>query len=131
MFIVKGLEKILADKDVKRSHLAQLRKACETALGNTEFDVDERFYLLCINWSMCLTVEDIQEELKNEEAEKSTNNTSAALPIPRNYSGSIINAEKHYLPFELACQCSVPRVVVIALDCLQVIFFLYTQIVFW
>ena len=33
MFIVKGLEKILADKDVKRSHLAQLRKACETALG--------------------------------------------------------------------------------------------------
>lgn len=33
MFIIKGLEKILADKDVKRSHLAQLRKACETALG--------------------------------------------------------------------------------------------------
>lgn len=33
MFIVKGLEKILADKEVKRSHLAQLRKACETALG--------------------------------------------------------------------------------------------------
>ena len=33
MFIVKGLEKILADRDVKRSHLAQLRKACETALG--------------------------------------------------------------------------------------------------
>lgn len=33
MFIVKGLEKILADRDVKKSHLAQLRKACETALG--------------------------------------------------------------------------------------------------
>jgi hypothetical protein len=33
MFSVKGLEKILADKEVKRSHLAQLRKACETALG--------------------------------------------------------------------------------------------------
>lgn len=33
MFIVKGLEKILADRDLKRSHLAQLRKACETALG--------------------------------------------------------------------------------------------------
>ncbi|XP_059351895.1 brefeldin A-inhibited guanine nucleotide-exchange protein 2-like isoform X2 [Daphnia carinata] len=95
MFIVKGLEKILADKDVKRSHLAQLRKACETAL------------------------EDIQEELKHEETEKSTGSTSAALPLPRNYSANVINAEKHYLPFELACQCSVPRVVVIALDCLQ------------
>ena len=35
MFIVKGLEKILADKEVKRSHLAQLRKACETALGKS------------------------------------------------------------------------------------------------
>ena len=34
MFIIKALEKILADKEVKRSHLAQLRKSCETALGN-------------------------------------------------------------------------------------------------
>lgn len=33
MFIIKGLEKILVDKEVKRSHLAQLRKACECALG--------------------------------------------------------------------------------------------------
>jgi brefeldin A-inhibited guanine nucleotide-exchange protein len=64
--------------------------------------------------------EDIQEELKHEENEKSSNSTSAALPLPRNYSANVINAEKHYLPFELACQCSVPRVVVIALDCLQV-----------
>lgn len=33
MFIVRALEKILADKDVKRSHLSQLRKSCESALG--------------------------------------------------------------------------------------------------
>ena len=33
MFVVKVLKKIFADKDVKRSHLAQLSKACETALG--------------------------------------------------------------------------------------------------
>ena len=62
--------------------------------------------------------EDIKNELKDEEAGK--NGTSAALPLPRSYSANVINAEKHYLPFELACQCSVPRVVVIALDCLQV-----------
>lgn len=33
MFIVRALEKILADRDVKRSHLSQLRRACEAALG--------------------------------------------------------------------------------------------------
>lgn len=33
MFIVRALEKILADRDVKRSHLSQLRKSCESALG--------------------------------------------------------------------------------------------------
>lgn len=33
MFIVKGLEKILADREVRRSHSVQLRKACEAALG--------------------------------------------------------------------------------------------------
>ena len=40
MFIIKGLEKILADTEVKRSHLAQLRKACETALGKQKFISD-------------------------------------------------------------------------------------------
>ena len=66
--------------------------------------------------------EDIREELKTEEAENTGNSnggTSAALPLPRN-SANNVNAEKYYLPFELACQCSVPKVVVIALDCLQV-----------
>lgn len=33
MFIVRALEKILADKDIKRSHHSQLKKACDTALG--------------------------------------------------------------------------------------------------
>lgn len=37
MFIVRALEKILADRDVKRSHLAQLRKSCEAALGKLNF----------------------------------------------------------------------------------------------
>ena len=41
MFIIKGLEKILADKEVKRSHLAQLRKACETALGKSSSSATE------------------------------------------------------------------------------------------
>lgn len=33
MFIVKALEKILCDRDIRKSHNSQLRKACEEALG--------------------------------------------------------------------------------------------------
>lgn len=33
MFIVRALEKILGDKDIKRSHHSQLKKACDKALG--------------------------------------------------------------------------------------------------
>ena len=33
MFIIRALEKILADRDIKRAYNAQLRKACEEALG--------------------------------------------------------------------------------------------------
>lgn len=33
MFIVRALEKILADKDIKRSYHNQLKKSCEVALG--------------------------------------------------------------------------------------------------
>lgn len=33
MFIVRALEKILGDKDIKRSHHSQLKRACDAALG--------------------------------------------------------------------------------------------------
>ena len=33
MFLVRGLEKIIADKDIKKSSNSQLKKACEAALG--------------------------------------------------------------------------------------------------
>lgn len=41
MFIVRALEKILADKDIKKSYHVQLKKACEAALGK---------YILSILW---------------------------------------------------------------------------------
>nr|CAD7605711.1 unnamed protein product [Timema genevievae] len=34
MFIVRALEKILSDKDIRRSHHSQLKRACEVALGH-------------------------------------------------------------------------------------------------
>jgi brefeldin A-inhibited guanine nucleotide-exchange protein len=33
MFIVRALEKILSDRDIRRSHHAQLKRACEVELG--------------------------------------------------------------------------------------------------
>ncbi|KAK1875080.1 Brefeldin A-inhibited guanine nucleotide-exchange protein 1 [Dissostichus eleginoides] len=40
MFLTRALEKILADKEVKKAHHSQLRKACEVALGYSGFGLD-------------------------------------------------------------------------------------------
>jgi len=93
MFIVRALEKILSDKDIKRSHHSQLKRACEVAL------------------------EEIRNELK--DGGQDGPNSSSALPLPKNDEANVITAEKYFLPFELACQSKAARIVVTALDCLQ------------
>lgn len=45
MFIVRALEKILGDKDIKRSHHSQLKKACDKALGKCVIFVFDIFLL--------------------------------------------------------------------------------------
>ncbi|XP_030068916.1 brefeldin A-inhibited guanine nucleotide-exchange protein 2 isoform X1 [Microcaecilia unicolor] len=84
MFLSRALEKILSDKEVKRSQYSQLRKACEVAL----------------------------DEIKSE-LEKQRHGTST--PPKANF----IEADKYFLPFELACQSKSPRIVSTSLDCLQ------------
>uniref|UniRef100_A0A8C2GT77 ADP-ribosylation factor guanine nucleotide-exchange factor 1 (brefeldin A-inhibited) n=1 Tax=Cyprinus carpio TaxID=7962 RepID=A0A8C2GT77_CYPCA len=84
MFLTRALEKILADKEVKKAHHSQLRKACEVAL----------------------------EEIKAESENLST------LP-PIKSKTNFIEADKYFLPFELACQSKCPRIVITSLDCLQ------------
>ncbi|XP_049777392.1 brefeldin A-inhibited guanine nucleotide-exchange protein 1 [Schistocerca cancellata] len=93
MFIVRALEKILSDKDIKRSHHSQLKRACEVAL------------------------EEIKNELKDGGQVDPT--SSSALPLPKNDAANVITAEKYFLPFELACQSKASRIIVTALDCLQ------------
>lgn len=39
MFLSRALEKILSDKEVKRSQHSQLRKACQVALGKGSLSV--------------------------------------------------------------------------------------------
>ncbi|XP_057662143.1 brefeldin A-inhibited guanine nucleotide-exchange protein 1 isoform X1 [Diorhabda carinulata] len=92
MFILRALEKILNDKEIKRSYHSQLKRACEAAL----------------------------EQLKKETAETpKEENISDALPQPKSGDANILTTEKYFLPFELACQSKSARIVVTALDCLQ------------
>lgn len=91
MFITRALEKILNDREIKRSYHSQLRKACELAL------------------------EEIKNETKNQAP--SDQETSSALPLPKGQAG--LEAERYLLPFELACQSKSPRIVMTALDCIQ------------
>ncbi|XP_001356246.2 brefeldin A-inhibited guanine nucleotide-exchange protein 1 [Drosophila persimilis] len=96
MFIVRALEKILADKDIRRSHHSQLKKSCDSALEQIKAELISAGQIAEGNELPC-----------------------AALPLPKNDAASIINAETYFLPFELACKSRSPRIVVTALDCLQ------------
>lgn len=93
MFIIRALEKILNDKEIKRSHHSQLKKACEAAL------------------------EEIRKELSN--VDEGQEKVSDALPAPKSGDVSAVTTEKYFLPFELACQSKSSRIVITALDCLQ------------
>ncbi|XP_042880494.1 brefeldin A-inhibited guanine nucleotide-exchange protein 1-like isoform X2 [Penaeus japonicus] len=93
MFMYRALEKIHAEKEIKRSHHSQLKRAVEQAL------------------------EDLRSELGGSDNGSGTG-SSAALPVPKGAAPQL-DAEKHFLPFELACQSKSARIVVTALDCIQ------------
>uniref|UniRef100_A0A9L0TS42 ADP ribosylation factor guanine nucleotide exchange factor 2 n=1 Tax=Equus caballus TaxID=9796 RepID=A0A9L0TS42_HORSE len=84
MFVSRALEKILADKEVKRPQHSQLRRACQVALDEIKAEIEKQ-------------------------------RLGAAAPPKANF----IEADKYFLPFELACQSKSPRVVSTSLDCLQ------------
>lgn len=61
---------------------------------------------------------------------KSNESPSSALPPPKGKQ-PFIEADRYFLPFELACQSKCPRIVVTALDCLQVWFSLFLVTTKW
>ncbi|XP_035208978.1 brefeldin A-inhibited guanine nucleotide-exchange protein 1-like isoform X2 [Stegodyphus dumicola] len=91
MFIIRALEKILSDREIKRIHHSELRKACMVAL------------------------EEIKKETKEDSEEVKS---SSCLPLPKSKAGNL-EAEKYFLPFELATQSKTPRIVAIGIDCVQ------------
>ncbi|MPC83340.1 Brefeldin A-inhibited guanine nucleotide-exchange protein 1 [Portunus trituberculatus] len=94
MFMLRALEKIYAEKEIRRSHHSQLKRAVEQAL------------------------DEIRAELQEDE-KSSSGGVSAALPVPKG-DAQHSDVEGHFLPFELACRSKSPRIVVTALDCIQV-----------
>jgi len=92
MFVKLALEKLLNEKDIKKSQYQQLKRACETALG--------LFYFLIIYST--------KKKLPffSVSVTKDPQTTSIY--------------ETYFLPFELACTSKHPRMVDTALDCLQV-----------
>ncbi|XP_053322156.1 brefeldin A-inhibited guanine nucleotide-exchange protein 1 [Spea bombifrons] len=95
MFLTRALEKILSDKEVKRAHHSQLRKACEVALEEIKCETE-----------------------KQSPPQGEAKAGSGTLP-PVKSKASFIEADKYFLPFELACQSKCPRIVSTSLDCLQ------------
>ncbi|XP_048583059.1 brefeldin A-inhibited guanine nucleotide-exchange protein 1 isoform X2 [Nematostella vectensis] len=93
MFLTRALEKILHDKEAKKSYNSQLRKACEVALKEIS-------------------------STQGTVAPDYIDNSSSALPPPKGLL-PFVEAEKYLLPFELACQSKCPRIVTTSLDCLQ------------
>ena len=81
MFILAALNKILADKDTKRSHNAQLRASCEAAL------------------------KEIQELMGTETPSESDNvSISSVLPEPFQEAAKL-DADKYFLPFRSVLSC--------------------------
>ncbi|XP_047737905.1 brefeldin A-inhibited guanine nucleotide-exchange protein 1 isoform X3 [Hyalella azteca] len=92
MFVVRALEKLQSEREIRKSHHSQLVKAVEQ------------------------TLEDVKKALGSDVSISGAG--SSALPLPRS-DAPAFDVEKYFLPFELACQSKSPRMVVTALDCIQ------------
>ncbi|KAM5134853.1 brefeldin A-inhibited guanine nucleotide-exchange protein 2 [Mantella aurantiaca] len=84
MFICRALERILTDRELRKTQHGQLKRACEVA----------------------------RDEIKTELEGERHGSEPPSKP-------KFIEADKYFLPFELACQTKSPRIVSTSLDCLQ------------
>jgi len=52
MFLTRALEKILVDREIKKSYHSQLKKACEVALGKSDINDFVHYYLQTFIWAL-------------------------------------------------------------------------------
>ncbi|PNJ47783.1 ARFGEF1 isoform 3 [Pongo abelii] len=123
MFLTRALEKILADKEVKKAHHSQLRKACEVALDTSVYIPSRDGYQVLFNYMetaiyqlfSCISYLSHKTVLPPHGEAKAGSSTLPPVKSKTNF----IEADKYFLPFELACQSKCPRIVSTSLDCLQ------------
>ncbi|KAH9416417.1 Brefeldin A-inhibited guanine nucleotide-exchange protein 1 [Dermatophagoides pteronyssinus] len=110
MFICRALEKILADRDIRKNHNQKLKKSCEIVLEKIKND-----QIKTSNSS------NHQQQINHQQQSNEHNHQhSSTLPQPSNRKGqSVFDDEIYFRPFELACQSRSNRIIIIALDCIQ------------
>ncbi|KAF7488125.1 Brefeldin A-inhibited guanine nucleotide-exchange protein 1 [Sarcoptes scabiei] len=96
MFITRALEKILAERDIRKSSNSSLKKSCELVLGKIKNEIDTA--------------------KGDEDCHLSLN--SSTLPQPKSQK-NLFDEEFFFAPFELAYLSKSTPIVIIALDCLQ------------
>ena len=99
MYLRKAISTLLSHKDIKKSSHTELRVACEDALKL----LDEQFPVN-VNGST------------PSSPSVSSMSSFSVLPEP---NPILINAEKYFLPFELACHSKTPKIVCSALDSIE------------
>lgn len=88
MFLRASIERILNETGTRRKENAELKKACEEALGNIEFNFDIFKSIL----------ERLNLELQSLGQKESTDVESSAI-LPN--SSTVFLADHYFLPFEL------------------------------
>ena len=96
MFVEKALTNLLADRDIRRSHNAELKAACEKVLGDLR-----------------------DGAAAAAAAAEPPQDGGAASVLPEVDATSPLDMESLFKPFELACQSRSPRMVTASLDSIQ------------
>ncbi|KAK5979880.1 brefeldin A-inhibited guanine nucleotide-exchange protein 2, partial [Trichostrongylus colubriformis] len=94
---------------LQQTGLMFLRSAIERILSDRDIKKKE-------NLQLKKACENVLEELKAESVyPPGENNNGVVLPDKER----IVEADRYFLPFELACKSRSPKIVITSLDCLQ------------
>eukprot|EP01135_Chromosphaera_perkinsii_P000995 Nk52_evm9s156 gene=Nk52_evmTU9s156 len=94
-FLARVLQKILADRDIKKSKYADLKAACES------------------------TIEVLKKEGKGSVDSPQVEESVHNLLSPPNPEEEFVDADRYFEPFRLACASKNQIFVTLALDCIQ------------
>jgi hypothetical protein len=108
-------------RDAKKSHNAQLRAACESALAEIKqlITTDDDTSGAPPPPASAASPRTAPDDGGGDSVSVSSFLVSSSSVLPDPSEMSRLNADKYFLPFDLACQSKSPRLTVIALDGIQ------------